>query len=267
MDQAYDIWAPVIVSRLPAPRKLDEQKAFAVDKTYQSFEDLRVKVRESEAYLSGQAVEIKIKLNILCLVEDMNGKTHLLNRQETVKDRVPLTEFENTVNSEKDLNYIIEIINISVEGEITSQQIAVAYFIDYLLMAAREQLVQLSTGTSIEEQPDSLREAFLSLKNQLTHVQEENHDLRKKLFLYIRDVSSLKKGVHKVENRNAILNREVKYYRQLVGDLRQQLDVKERRVYQHQNLNTTYSNNHTSHETETLNGLGSRIKRMFLNNT
>lgn len=265
MEQAYSIWAPVIVSHLTAPRKFGEQREFDVDQIYKSLEDLKVKVKASEVSPQGQNVETKLILDILCLVEDMTGRMQLIKKEEIVKDRVPVEEFENAVDREKEIQFVMDIINVNFEGEISGREIRVAFFIDYMLMATREQEIHISMDTSSELETDSLNKAFIKLKTQLVEMEKENRELRKKLFLYVRDVSSLKRGIQKVENRNAILNKEVRYYRELNDGLRQKLDEKESRIYRYQNYANYQNDNHDVLEADEINGLGSRIKRMFLN--
>ncbi len=46
MSEAIAIWAPVIISRLEMPRRLQDQYRCIFDQTFKSIEDLKIKVRQ-----------------------------------------------------------------------------------------------------------------------------------------------------------------------------------------------------------------------------
>ena len=94
-------------------------------------------------------------------------------------------------------------------------------------------------------------------------MQAENRQLRQKIYLYEKDILSLKKGVYKAEKHSQQLNGEVGYYRQLAEQLQEAIKDKEARLIRYEN---SYFPSEALSE-EAVTGLGKRIKRLFAANS
>lgn len=268
MGQALSIWAPLVVSKLDRPYHLQSHYNCALDQLFRSIEDLKIKVKTAVVRAQGLAVEALLRLDILCLVEDVNGQLHLISREETIRDRIPFGKFEPEIERESDLKYVFEIHDIDCQGELRNKELHLDYFIDFMIIATREQLVELSTDENADTQ-HSLSQALLQLQDQIGRVEQENLQLRRRIYFYERDVSSLKKGIRKAEARNSRLQTEVDHYQEKVEQMQTILRAKERRL---QNLeNPYYSAVQTGQVMELVAEeevpLGARIKRLFVNSS
>lgn len=268
MGRELCIWTPVIVARLKERQHIREEKVYDIEKVYKSVEDLKIKIKDLQVNLQGQALETNIRVDVLCLVEDLLGTMHLVSREETLRHRISLLEFDNVLDRDKDFNYIVDVCKVEGQGEIDGKQLRIGYFIDYIIMAVREQAVNLVEGEqgNTENNHQSLEDIMYKLREEVVKVSMEREELRRKLFLYERNIASLKKGIRKAENRSARLDKEVGYYQQLVEQLREALQDKEMHLNK---LRSTYYTGHDEPVIEAKDGeasLGSRIKRMFLNN-
>ncbi|HOB11868.1 MAG TPA: hypothetical protein PLM20_05600 [Syntrophomonadaceae bacterium] len=269
MGQALAIWSPVVVSKLDQPYHLQSHYNCALDQLFRSIEDLKIKVRTAVVRAQGLAVETLLRLDILCLVEDINGQLHLISREETVRNRIPLAEFSPEIRRENELKYVLDIHNIDCQGELRNQELHLDYFIDYMIIATRDQLVQLTAAESTEGQ-HSLREALMQLQAEVSRVENENRELRRRIYFYERDISSLKKGIRKAEISNSRLQQELNRYQEMIEQLQSLVRDKERRL---QNLeNPYYSSAAKAHREQESSPeeelpLGTRIKRLFVNNS
>ncbi|MDI9479215.1 MAG: hypothetical protein ACOXZ6_01375 [Syntrophomonadaceae bacterium] len=268
MGQALSIWSPVVISKLDQPYHLQAHYDCALDQLFRSIEDLKIKVKTAVVRAQGLAVEALLRLDILCVVEDVKGQLHLISREETIRDRIPFGKFEPEIERESDLKYVFEIHDIDCQGELRNKELHLDYFIDFMIIATREQLVQLSADEN-EETQHSLSQALLQLQNQIGRVEQENLQLRRRIYFYERDVSSLKKGIRKAEARNSRLQMEINHYQETMEQMQTLLRAKERRL---QNLeNPYYSTAQTSPILELVTQeempLGARIKRLFVNSS
>lgn len=193
MGQALSIWSPVVISKLDQPYHLQAHYDCALDQLFRSIEDLKIKVKTAVVRAQGLAVEALLRLDILCVVEDVKGQLHLISREETIRDRIPFGKFEPEIERESDLKYVFEIHDIDCQGELRNKELHLDYFIDFMIIATREQLVQLSADEN-EETQHSLSQALLQLQNQIGRVEQENLQLRRRIYFYERDVSSLKRA-------------------------------------------------------------------------
>lgn len=269
MGQAYSIWTPVVVGRLKSPHRIKEEKTYDIEKAYQKVEDVKVKVRYCRALPQGRAIEVQVKLDILCLLEDLLGTMHLIAKEETVKERIVLSDFDSYIDRDEQIKYIVNTVNLASHCELNGSILKVAYFIDLTIIATSEQVITLSSAAEVEPENDSLQEVLNKLKTQVKQMEEEKEALRRKIFFYERDISSLKKGLKKAENKNASLNKELKQYHEIVEQLRSAIQEKELRLSQYENpyYSPSYDQNLRSlKEDEDSFTLGSRIKRMFMNN-
>lgn len=268
MGEAVSIWSPVVVSKLDRPHHLQAHFSCALNNVIRSIEDLKIKVKTAVVKAQGLAVEASLKLDILCLVEDMNGQMHLISHEETARSRVPLEDFDQEVERERELKYVLDIQDIDCQGEIKNDELHVDYFIDFMIVATRDQLVQLS-ATEEATVSNALDEVLARLRSQIDRMEGENRDLRRRIYYYERDISSLKKGIYKSEAQRSRLNQELSSYQKLVEELQKAVRDRDRRL---QNLeNPYYAHLRAVPSAEEADPgelpLGARIKRLFVNST
>ncbi|MDD3898145.1 MAG: hypothetical protein WC109_05460 [Syntrophomonadaceae bacterium] len=270
MEQAFSIWSPVIMAQLKTPRRLGREHSYPSERFHRTLEDLKIKVKQSEILPQGQAVEVRVKVDILCLLEDDQGTMHLIKKEEIIKERVAYSDFDQTLERKDSLRFVINIKDISYDGELSRGEIRVRFLIEYNLIATREQVVRLWAGEQGELSRESLNQLFERLEEEVTRLAGENQELHRKVFYYQRDISSLKRSIGKLEKRNAGLLKEVTYHQHESEELRQNLQEKEARIYRLQHYSGAWSNPKLAETVEELpeaeSGLGGRIKRLFLNN-
>lgn len=270
MEQAFSIWSPVIMAQLKTPRHLGGEHSYPSERFHRSLEDLRVKVKQSEVLSQGQAVEVRVKVDILCLLEDDQGSMHLVKKEETLKERVSYSDFDQALERKESIRFVINIKDISCDGELSNGKIRVRFFIEYNIIATREQVVRLWVGEQGEISKESLNQLFERLEEEVARLAGENQELHRKIFFYQRDISSLKRGIRKLEKRNAGLLKEVTYREQESETLRKSLQEKEARIYRLQQYSGAWSNPKLAETLEEMPeaepGLGRRIKKLFLNN-
>lgn len=269
MGQALAIWSPVVVSKLDQPYHLQSHYNCALDQLFRSIEDLKIKVKTAVVRAQGLAVEALLRLDILCLVEDINGQLHLISREETVRNRIPLGKFDPKIQRENELKYVLDIHSIDCQGEIKNQELHLDYFIDFMIIATQDQLVQLTAGESAEGQ-HSLREALIQLQAEVSRVENENLELRRRIYFYERDISSLKKGIRKAEVSNSRLQQEIDRYQEMIEQMQSAIRDKDRRL---QKLENPYYSSFTKQPPDMEASpeedvpLGARIKRLFVNSS
>lgn len=264
MGSSVAIWSPVVVAQLPYPYRLKELCTYTLDRVYKSVEDLKIKVKQTITRFQGQAVEAQISLDILCLVEDLAGELCLIAREATIKNRIPILDFEPPLDPNQRIKFVVDIVETTCQGEMDGHELQVFIFIDYLLMATCEQVVKLSTEGENASSTDSMEEALSRLSAEINRIEGENQSLRRRIYLYERDIMSLKKGISKAERRNTGLNRELGRYRQLAEELQESIRERDRQLIQYHN--PYYHNNMPEKDLEEQPGLGTRIKRMFISN-
>lgn len=271
MKPALSIWSPVITAQLYNPHRCQEEVIYPTEQRYQSLEELKIKLKDSQARIQGKVVEVVIKLDILFVVRDETGRLQLLTRGETVRERILLRDFNHVIDKEQPPEFIVNITNLSWEGELKRSELKATYYIDYMILALNEQVVTLAIENEEEETgEESVTEIVQQLENELARLVDEKEELRRKLYFYERDISSLKKGIYKVENRNAILNSEVNHYQELVEQLQAAISAKERQLQRlepspaYSTPNWQSDNDKPWGEEARINW-GSRLKRMFMN--
>ncbi|MGS0763108.1 hypothetical protein [Syntrophomonas curvata] len=269
MEQAFSIWSPVITAQLNTPRRLGDERSYAAERLFRMLEDLKIKVKQSEVIPQGQAVEVRVKIDILCLLEDPAGRMHLVKKEETLRERVAYTEFDRSLEREEGIGFVINVKDISFDGELKGGEIRVRFLVEYTLIATREQVVRLWTGEQSEVNQESLSQLFERLEAEVSRLAEENQELHRKVFFYQRDISSLKRGISKLEKRNSSLLKDISLYQRETESLRQNLQEKESHIYRlkHYPRVAGFPDRESSPgEQESEPSLGSRIKRLFLNN-
>jgi len=282
MEDNVTIWSPVLLSRLKESRRLAEEKTYPLDLYYRAMEDLRIRVRERQVVALGTAVEARIKLDILCLLADSEGHMHLFKREETFNDRISLLEFDRAIERDAKIDYRLEIKGVAWEGEMHDHDMQVTCFIDYTIIATREQLVRLRGEERAGVSSELLTEAMRQLELEVERIQTENTELKKQLFYHASHISSLKQGLQKAEKRNSALSRENTSYQVMVEKMRKEIATLGNAVGfsssgegfhtnlpvrgDYKILSTTEGTDPAKPDNPGTNQLGSRIKRLFQNN-
>ena len=275
MAQALSIWSRVILAELNKPQKIKQQSIFTLDSLYQSLEDVKIKLKNYYWCRQGQAVEAVIKLDVLLLLEERDGRMQLVRQEETLRDRIPFSHFDSNVeglDKEKKIDFNGDIQNLAWQGDLMGNELYLTFMLEYMVVATREQVVKLSEQGEAELGSTGQDELLQDLEGAIVRMENENHELRRQIFLYERDISSLKKGIRKVENRNAFLNSESRQYQELSEKLQAAIREKEMRLKRYEN---PYYQSSLPNEVplagqkeELLDpglSLGSRVKRMFMN--
>lgn len=272
MTGSLSIWSPVVVAQLKNPRRVKEQVVYTIDKIYRSMDDLKIKVKYTEIKIQGQVLEACIKLDILCLLEDVAGEMELVAREETVRDRIPLVDLDSSLDKGQQTDFIVNILDLYWEGEVRGYEICVTYFMDYMIIATREQVVKLVEREQEVREKSSLNEVLHQIEEEIAKVEEENWNLRRRIFFYERDISSLKKGIRKAENRNTALNKEINHYQKIVEELQNAIKEKEKRLQLYENFrhHSQYAGRlrgipEKTEEKDLAFSLGKKIRQMFTN--
>ncbi len=226
MAQACLIWSPVIIAELNNPQKVNEHLVYAVDDSFYSMEDIKVKTKNSEIIKQGKAIEANIVVDIICLLADSGGHMHLISKEEIIRQRVALSEFNKVLETDEQIEFWLNVMNLDWEGEFSGGSIRITLFLDYVVIATRQQIVRLSLDEEGDVIKENISEVLEKLEKEIEKLEIDNLILRKKVFLYERNISSLKKGINKVEKRNAILDREVRRYQELEDVLQSQIKHK-----------------------------------------
>lgn len=230
MDQALSIWSPVIIAELKNPRKYHNQVTYQIGDAYKAMDDLRIKIKRTDVKIQGKAVVTTISLDILFLVQDETGHMRLIAREEIIRDRVPLVDFQPSFNSEKKSSVLIDIKNIHWEGGLAGCQLRADYFIEYVLLAIKEQVVKLFADENGGIKQEAWSDILHRLEEELIRVIEEKKELDRRVYFYERDIKSLKIGINKLQNRNALINSELLQYRLQIEQLHKQIYDKERQI-------------------------------------
>lgn len=269
MGQAFSIWSPVVIAELSVPRTIKKQSIVELNQSYCSMEDLKIKEQDLKIRIQGQAAEAQMRLDVLCLAADIPGNRQLISKEEIIRDRVPFGEFNNGLGDEKKVNFVGDVQKISWDGEIDGRVLRVNLFIDYMIIATREQVVKLSENEQGEVKGKALQEALRELENEVSQVESKNEELRHKIFYYERDLSSLKKGISKVEKNNSLMNKEISRYQNMLEQLQAAIREKDRRIARYENAHLSSNPYYHDKEAQIKDNedrtMGSRIKRMFMN--
>mgnify|MGYP000892591470 CR=1 FL=1 len=143
MQQELRIWSPVVVASWPGIRLFRMQACYPLNGEFEAIEYMRLKTGNTQVICHGKTVEVAIEVEILSLMKEAGGNSRLLNRKDTLRDRLPLQEFRPLVQSEQDVDFIIDIKKIDWDGNIREQEILVTYYIDYCIFGVKEQVVSL----------------------------------------------------------------------------------------------------------------------------
>jgi hypothetical protein len=265
MDKPLLIWTPVISAQLKN-RRIKSTAFCSVEKNPGHITDIKIKIRQCEARLQGTSVHIWFQLEYLCLMEGHQGEMLLITWTGECQDRITLTEFDSHGGRWEKTDMKIDIIEHDGEGEVKEGEICLDFYIDYSVIASQDKIIEISPARQSETAVVSLKAALQKLEEEFIRVEGENGDLRRRLFIYERDISSLKRGLWKAENRNATLNREKKEHQALIEKLSA--------ITRNQGTDAGQTkgdhplkavDNRPALQPEELTRWGGRLKRMFMN--
>lgn len=257
------LWSPVVVAGLKSTRNYRCQSSYPLDNNYKKIEDVKVRIKLHQASVLGKAVESKVDVQVLCMLEDSQGQSCSISRGEILKDKVSLQEFDHLAHDPLELRYIHVILDFTWDADVDRNALNISYNLTYNLLAAREQLVQIQSA--LDTYPTANTSAIPPWDdNHIEQITEENKQLRKQMNLYEKNLGSLKRGIQKVENQNHLLNRELGSYKDMVDELKKAINRKDHIVCSFENEMEDITSPPTVQLPEA--GLGKRIKRMFLNN-
>jgi hypothetical protein len=275
VKQDICLWSPVIVASLATPRICQRKSRFRTDQIFKRMEDIKVKIKNPRAEWQGKILEVRMNLEIIALLEDQTGHTQLISRQEIIKDRVVLREFDRPLEQEKDAVFIVQIQDLKWDGDLQGNELIISYSLSYMLFAAREQVVKLYSDEEMEFSNEEQENDWQGIETgidteidtEIDRVRNDNEILHRKLFLYERDLMSLQRGIKKVESRNVALSLELNGTREREKKLRDAITRKDLLICRYEN-----PQNEARKKLLPLPSmgdeefkLGQRIKRMFMN--
>ncbi len=276
MTEGLSIWSRVVLAQLNRPRRINQEMVHILKSSFKSFEDVKVKIKELSWKRQGQAVETLLNLDLLFLVEEYNGVMKLVSQETSLRDRVPFSEFDGNwdlLGSDRMIGFNGDIKKLSWQTDVNDNEVKLILSVDYFLVATREQVVQLSEQSNALTESRDLSEKLEELKHEIARTQNEKQNLQHQIFLYERDISSLRRGIKKVEDRNSLLNKESKQYQEMLSQLQFAIREKERQLNRYANkisneeqpddylppvqMKEQADNSELS--------LGRRVKRLFMN--
>lgn len=208
------IWAPVIMGKLYEPRVINLDKSYPLGEGLNRIEDLKIKLREYEAGVYGTSIAVKMKADILCLVERGNG-IQLKTWQEVINDNIALGAFAYEGKKEEEIQAHIKILDFSVRGEEISGEIHVGIHIIYTVFITSYREVRIAEAG--EENGDDWQEEcfYPDMAGKIERLSAENYHLKQRLFMYEQDIKSLKQGIKKAERRNIELKEQLNNYKKM----------------------------------------------------
>lgn len=276
MTEGLAIWSRVVLAQLNRPRRINQEIVHILKPGFKSIEDVKVKIKELSLKKQGQAVETLLNLDLLFLVEERNGAMRLMSQETGFRDRVPFSEFDGNwelLENDRMIGFNGDIRKFSWQVDVNENEVKLILTMDYLLVATREQVVRLSEQSEALTESRDVSEKIAELKHEIAQAQNEKQSLQHQIFLYERDISSLRRGIKKVEDRNSLLNKESRQYQEMLSQLQMAIREKERQL-------DRYAGNFADQEQPgdylppaQMKGsadnselsLGGRVKRLFMN--
>lgn len=259
MYQGLAVWSPVIVAGLEHSRLYQCQSIYPLDNRYRRIENIKVRIKSHQAKVLGKSAELRVNLELICLLEDYRHQPCAIRKEEIFKDRVLLKEFKPVPDNPLELNYIADIEDLSWDADLKEENLIISYNLAYNLLATREQIVPIQAAD--EKSLDIESEASLPDNGRLEQISMENDKLRKQMYLYERDLGSLKRGLQKAQFHNNSMSKELNSYKQLVEELQEAVRRKEKIKYSPERVETL-----PAPPAPPELSLGKRIKQIFLNN-
>lgn len=263
MKQDLCIWSPVILASLSSPRLFEQQISYEMDGRYKRLKEIRLRVRKKKLSSLGRSIEVLFVIDLLCVVEDSAGKSQVISREEQLKDRVLMVEFDRHFNMEAGLINIIDVLGLYWDGDLSSKTLRINCYLSYNLMIAREKIIKISDP---ENERSNVEDDYIEqIKQDAVRLGHENEQLCRQAVFYEKDIISLKRGIQKAERRCAILNREKSQYQTAVEQLKEDLNSKEILISSYRKQIKQLSRDNESEGPEVQNKLGRRIKQLLMN--
>ncbi len=229
------IWSPVILAQLDPPRSISAERYYHLNGRFLSIEDLRVKVQSAEAASHGKHVETAIKVNILALMQTMDGEPELLNFNDLLKEWLKVSCFDPPISLSWETAMIVEVGKIACEGELIEQSIKVKMHIDYSVLAVQNEAIEVLSAeeADLSYQPDSyypgwaIMETINKLEYEVQRLSQDNSALHHRIMLYEKNLNTLKNALRKAEGRSQDLITELLQARRSRQMLQEKLDKKE----------------------------------------
>jgi septal ring factor EnvC (AmiA/AmiB activator) len=212
-------------------------------------------------------LEARVNLGIIALLEDKNGCTQPIDRQEIVKERILSSEFDPPLEQEKNTEFIIQVQDLKWDGDTQENELIISYSLSYMIYAVREQVVPLYGDEQETLNRRELANDLPNLESEIERIRDDNERLTRQLCIYERDLMSLKRGIKKAETRNVVLSSELNGARELVEKLRDAITRKDILICHYQNP----QNENRKRISPLLSivdeefKLGRKIKRMLMN--
>lgn len=248
------IWSPVVVAGLKSTRNYRCQSSYPLDKIYKKIEDMKIRIKSHQVKIYGKAAENQVYLQVLCWLEDYQGKSCSIIREEKLTERVSLNEFDDHPYDPLELRHILDILDFSWDADLNGQLLEINYELTYNVLAVREQKVSIQTALGIAPLDALLPPGE---GDHLEQIAEENRQLRKQMDLYEKNLGSLKRGIKKAESQNNLLNKELGSYKDMVSELREAV---------RRDQGSPGYEKESAKMAPPEDSLGKKIKRMFLNN-
>jgi len=265
MNQDISLWTPVIIASLTTPRTCRQERHLTVGPFYKRIEDIKVRIRKTQTERQGKTLETLIKLEIIVLMEESDGRTVLISRPEIIRERVSFGEFDRLPPLEEgETGYITQVQNLNWEGDQQDNEIIINYSLSYIIFAVREQMVRLYADDDMKSAEMEQGHDIQVLPEEISGGEEVNQDIMHKLFLYEKDMLGLRRAIKKTEERNALLSRELNGTQKLVQTLRDAVTRKDLLIchYENQAQSAGVKPQPAMHGPDPK--LGERLRRMFM---
>lgn len=267
MHQQLAIWCPVVITSLASPRTFRQNNSYQMAESYRRIEDIKVRIKACRSQVHGKYVETKVGVAWLCLLEDDQGRSCTIKREEVLKDKIALREFDQLADHQQELRYVQDISDFSWDADLKGKSVIISYKLSYRLMGTREQLVSVQTSHEQASIAANTKAKFPPADGQIDLLTEENLKLRRQLHFYETNLTSLKRGIKKAEKDNSALSMELRGYKNQVEALRNTVNYKDG-IIGSSLTNKPLPNREakklwSAHESDKL---GQRIKKLFINN-
>lgn len=229
------IWSPVILAQLDSPQSVAIDRVYQLNKSYQSIEDLRVKVQSCKANSHGKYVENIIRLSILALLQEPDHKPDLVRFEDELKEWLPLHCFDPPVQLKPETGMIVEPDKVICEGELQDRILRVKIHFNYTILAVQHEAVDLSETLPSELSADLepyypgqiILETIRNLEYEVQRLSQDNDRLNHRIMIYEKNLTGLKNALRKAENRSQALVNQLMQSNRMKQDLQEQLNKKE----------------------------------------
>ncbi len=265
MNRICRLWSPVILAELIRPHVVYSNFELALNKPYISLEDTKIKVLSVEAKHIGSFIELEIRLQLLCLLEDNMG-LELISSEELIRERIQPDEFSSQEWLQQRTELVVTINDYDYHGVLSQDKVELFYNIELMLRVTQDRVVTVSVEEQKNEQEVAHYKSLLQeLQAKIIEVEGEKAALRNKMRSQEKNLNGVKQGLSKIERNNMALIKEVEVCNTLIMDLRGKLERQQKKP----NENISNRGNASMLEIDQkINRLaaGQVIKRIFQNN-